>query len=245
MRRFTTVMFASAMLLGTAQGERHVAPVRPYEPVAVTLPAPQADDALDTLRLELARVAKAKIYADLARLVAARGFFWGRDIGDRFDPRKPGVDNLAAALRLEHDGGAGWADLERLAGEPGTLPLESRPGVVCAPAVPRFDTIAFDRLVEATRTEAGDWSYARFADVAIRAAARTDATAIEVLGLHFVRVLEPGGSRHAGWTQVVAPSGAVGFVAPDTLRPLNAAQLCYGKDLTGRWQVAGYISAGD
>ncbi len=247
MRRLTTIAIAAALPIVAAQAERHVAPVRPYVPVAVTWPQPQADAALDAFRQDLAKVAKARIYAELARLVAPQGFFWGRDFANRFDPRKAGVDNLAAALRLEHDAGAGWAALERLADEAGALPLESRPGVVCAPAPPRFDTIAFDRLIDVTRTEAGDWVYPRAADAAVRSAPRADAAAIEMLGLHFVRILRRDGtaSNPGGWTQVATPGGAVGFVAPDTLRTLNAPRLCYGKDLTGRWQITGYIDRGD
>jgi hypothetical protein len=244
MRRFMTIAIATAALFGAAQAERRVAPVRPYVPVAVTLPERHADADLAAFRQELAKVAEARVYADLARLTVARGFFWGRDFGNRFDPHRPGVDNLAAALRLEHDGGAGWTILEKLVAEAGALPLESHPGVVCAPGPPRFDTIAFDQLVDATRTAATDWAYTRAPDIAVRAAPHTDAAALEILGLHFVRVLERGGAA-GGWIRVAAPGGAVGFVAPDTLRALNAPRLCYRKDSTGAWQIAGFIDRGD
>ena len=53
-----------------------------------------------------------------------------------FDPRKPAVDNLAAAIALEQGNGAGWDTLAAFAAEATVEPLESRPGVVCAPARP-------------------------------------------------------------------------------------------------------------
>ena len=246
MRLLTKTTFALAALLGVANAEQqHVAPVRAYEPITVALAEPRTDTDLDAFRQQLGKVAKDRIYVDLARLVTEHDFFWGRDFGKRYDPRKPGVDNLAAALRLEHNNGFGWTTLERLAGEDRAAPLASHPNVVCAPAPPRFDAIALDRLIDLTRTAASDWAYTRAPDVAIRAQPRIDAAAFEILGLQFVRVLGQPGPDHGGWTQVVAPSGAVGFVAPDALRSLTAPQLCYGKDLTGHWQIAGYIDRGD
>ncbi|MFN3566541.1 MAG: hypothetical protein ACK4V1_11235, partial [Burkholderiaceae bacterium] len=43
--------------------------------------------------------ARRRVYADLARLVVPQGFFWERDFARRNDGRRPGVDNLAAAVR--------------------------------------------------------------------------------------------------------------------------------------------------
>jgi hypothetical protein len=239
--RFIITAIAATLLLGAAFAERRIAPIRPYGPVVVTFPDASDDAQLDAFRAELAKVARARVYAGLARLTVAQGFFWDRDFAKAFDTRKAGVDNLAAALRLEHEGGAGWVALARLAGETRMLELESRPGVVCAPAPARFDSIAFDRLIADTRTKADDWAYTREADVAVRAAPRTEAAALEILGQHFVRVLE----RSDDWTKVVAPGGTVDFVAPATLRRLEPARLCYGKDPTGRWQIAGFIGRGD
>ena len=235
--RRLAVALSFAVLLGAAHAERRIAPVRPYAPVAVTPPPLQPDDALDTFRAEVVKAARGRVYAELARLTAAQGFFWLREFEGRFDPRRPGVDNLALALRLEHNGGAGWAELEQLAGEERMLPLESRPGVVCAPGKPAFDGLAFDRLVQDTRTIPEDWAYARVPDVAVRAAPRNEAPALEILGLHFVRVLD----RTGGWPKVVAPGGVTGFVPPGALRTFDATLLCYGKDGTGRWSIVGVI----
>src|SRR4051812_29318897 len=73
-------------------------PARPYAPVAIALPAPLDDASFVAFRATLAAAAKSRVYAELVPLVTAQGFFWGRDFGQRFDPRKPAVDNLAAAV---------------------------------------------------------------------------------------------------------------------------------------------------
>ena len=74
---------------------------KPYAPVAITRPAASDDASFVAFRAALAAKAKPRIYAELAPLVLAQGFFWGRDFGHAFDPRKPAVDNLAAAIALE------------------------------------------------------------------------------------------------------------------------------------------------
>ena len=85
-----------------------------------------------------------------------------------------------------------------------------------------------------------DWAYTTAPDAAVRAAPQIGAATLEILGLHFVRVLEPS----VGWTKVATPGGAVGFVAPGALRRLEAPQLCYAKDPAGRWQITGFIGRG-
>lgn len=241
MRRLTMLTISVLALIGSAQAQRVISPARPYAPVEVMFPALQGDAAWDTFRGEVVKAAQGRVYVELARLVSAQGFFWGRDFANRFDPRRAGVDNLAAALQLERDGGAGWLALERLAGEARAALLESRPGVICAPAPQRYDVIALDQLVETTRTEPGDWQVTRVPDVAVRSAPRTEAATLDVLGLQFVRVLPGAASANSGWTEVVAPTGATGFVAPGTLRRVEESRLCYRRNLTGHWQITGYI----
>jgi hypothetical protein len=247
MWRTATITIAAIGLLNEVQAQRYIAPPKPYEPIAVTLPEASADGGLDAFRLDVVKAAGTRIYAELAALVVGHGFFWGRDFSRQFDPHRPGVDNLAAALRLEHDNGAGWRALAALAAESRVTPLESRPGVVCAPGAPVYDGIALDRLVIATRTDAAEWAYLRSADVALRAAPDTNAAAIEMLGLHFIRTFARDGPARgqAGWTRVVTPSGRIGFVAPGALQRLNPARLCYGKDAADRWRIVGYIGGSD
>ena len=73
-----------------------------YPLVAITLPAPSADPTFAKFRTAIAAAAKSRIYAELEALVQPQGFFWDRDFANGYDPRKPAVDNLAAAIELEH-----------------------------------------------------------------------------------------------------------------------------------------------
>jgi hypothetical protein len=216
---------------------------KPYPQVAVTL-TPEFEEGLPAFRQELAAVAKRRIYAELERLVAAHGFFWERDFSSAFDPRRPPVENLAAALRLEHRNGAGWQALARFAAEPSAAQLPARLGVVCAPAPPTYDGAEVERLLDVTRTRISEWLYPRADATVVRAAARANAAAVETLGLHFVRALAADGeapSVAAGWVRVATPTGKIGFVPPGALLSLRAARLCYGRDTIGRWQIVGYV----
>src|SRR5205823_5675409 len=126
------VSAASCAALSTLAQSASRSP-RPYQPVAITRPAALDDASFAAFRTALAAAAKSRRYAELAPLVLERGFFWGRDFGQRFDPRKPSVDNLAAAIALEHGNGTGWQALAEFAAEAAVESLDSRPGVVCAP----------------------------------------------------------------------------------------------------------------
>ncbi len=144
-----------------AEAQTPPRPPKPYAPVAITRPAVSDDASFVAFRAGLAAKAKARIYAELAPLVLAQGFFWGRDFGHAFDPRKPAVDNLAAAIALEQGNGAGWDTLAAFAAEATVEPLDSRPGIVCAPARPGYDGVAFSRLLDTTYTTGIDWAYPR------------------------------------------------------------------------------------
>lgn len=220
---------------------------KPYQPVAVKPPAPAEDSDLESFRNEIAGVAKARIYVELERLVTVQGFFWDRDFRRSFDRQQPGVDNLAAAVRLERRKGIGWVTLANFAAERTAAPLTGRPGIVCAPGEPSYDDVEFDRMVDDTRSSAQDWSYPRTEGAAVRAAPRDGAEVIDTLGLVFVRVLdylakdkEPDSIR-AAWARVATPAGKIGFVAPGALMPLLPERLCYGKDGFGRWRIAGFV----
>jgi hypothetical protein len=229
----------------------HAQSPKPYAPVAITRPAAHADESFAAFRARLAAVAKRRIYAELIPLVEPTGFFWGRDFGGGFDPRKPGVDNLAAAVALEHDDGAGWQRLNEFAAEAAAEPLASRPGVVCAPAQPAYDGVAFSKLLETTYTAGTDWAYPRADETAVRAAPQPDAAEVGSFGLVFVRLLGNEGVGNDGdfgrnrWARVALPDGKTGFVAPDGLRSRTAPQLCYIKDLVAGWRIAGYIAGGN
>ena len=240
---------AAQQLARTAMPPAPALPSKPYQAVAVTLP-PAADDAsLETFRKELADVAKARMYGELARLVMLQGFFWDRDYSGGFDRKRPAVDNLAAAVRLEHRNGMGWIMLSAFAAETTAAPFTGRPGIICAPAEPSFDSVEFDRLTDETRSSARDWATPRGDKTAVRAAPQTNAAVIDTLGLALVRVLgylakdkEPDTLRTA-WARVATPAGKIGFVAPGALMSLSSERLCYGKDGFGRWRIAGFVGA--
>ena len=181
----------------------------------------------------------------------AQGFFWGRDFGQRFDPRKPSVDNLAAAIALERGNGTGWQALAEFAAEAAVEPLDSRPGVICAPARPTYDSVAFAKLLDTSVTSDIDWAYPRADETPVRAAPQPGAAKVGTLGLHFVRLLgfegadsEPSPGR-TQWARVALPDGKQGFVAPGSLMSLTAERLCYIKDLVAGWRIAGYVAGGN
>jgi hypothetical protein len=80
----------------------------------------------------------------------------------------------------------------------------------------------------------------------MRTAASATGKVVETLGSHFVRVLgETAKPARTSWAQIATPSGRVGFVGPGLLLSLACERLCYGKDVTGRWRIAGFVGAGD
>ena len=226
-------------------------PPKPYAPVAITRPAASDDATFIAFRAALAAAAKTRIYAELAPLVLAQGFFWDRDFGQQFDPRKPSVDNLAAAISLEQGNGIGWDALTAFAAHDAAEPLDSRPGVICAPARPGYDSVAFSKLLDVTYTSGIDWAYPRADETPVRAAPQPGAATVGTLAAHFVRLLgfegadseaAPGRNQ---WARVALPDGKPGFVAPGSLMSLTAERLCYIKDLVGGWRIAGYIAGGN
>jgi hypothetical protein len=247
MRR--TLALLPLMLLALPPAAQAQSP-KPYAPVAIARAAAPADESFAAFRAKLAAAAKRRLFSDLAPLIEPHGFFWERDFGNGFDRRKPAVDNLAIAVALERDNGAGWERLAELATETAADPLPSRHGVICAPAAPVYDGVAFSRLQDTTYTGVGDWMIPRADETPVRAAPSADAALVGTLGLAFVRQLEPNKKdgphpARSSWTRVVMPDGKTGFAAPGSLRSLTPARLCYVKDLVAGWRIAGYIAGGN
>jgi hypothetical protein len=220
-----------------------------YERVKVT-PAPVFQDAsFAAFRQNLAAIAGARVFGTFARNVVPQGFFWVRDSG-AFDPKKTGVENLAAAIDLRDGSGGGWQMLADFAAEPTATEIPEAPGVMCAPGRPVFSQDDFDRLVDATRSTAADWVFARSDGVDLRASPRSSGAAVEKLDGSFLRVLGFDTARvnadplRTSWAHVAAPSGKIGYAAPATLVSPTAPQLCYVKDIAGRWYIAGFIGGG-
>ncbi len=86
----------------------------------------------------------------------------------------------------------------------------------------------------------------------MRAAPRAGSAVVETLGLHFVHVLgyeatendDRAGTHRMGACRHTDRQGRFRR-PPGTLRPLSVEQLCYVKDVTGRWRIAGYVGRGD
>lgn len=134
------------------------AQLKPYAPIAVTLPKPYADAGFEAFRKQLAAIAAKKDRAALARLVTG-DFFWITERGDKANKKKPGIDNLAAAIGLDAEGAPGWELLTEAADETTAEPFPNHKGVMCAPATPVFDAKALQQLVKRTGTTPDDWGY--------------------------------------------------------------------------------------
>jgi hypothetical protein len=231
---------------GPPGGAPQVAPPKPYKQVPVTLPQPYNDPSFEAFRKQIADIAGHKDRAGLAKLVA-NTFFWMGEKGDKANKRKPGIDNLAAAIDLDGKEGAGWDILEAAAVEPSLEPVPDRKGVMCSPAAPSFDQKAAEQNAKATGTDFGDWGFPTKGAVDVHAAAAANSPVIEKLGSILVRVMPegppPGAQGNAppppGFVRVVTPAGKVGYVADDALGSLDVDQLCYAKDATG-WKITGY-----
>jgi hypothetical protein len=235
-----------------AQGGMRPPPaVKPFDTVSVKLPPPPNDPGFAAFRQNLAAVERGRVFEELARNVVTHGFFWDRDFANGFDPKRTGAENLAAAIRLEHGIGAGWQMLADFAAERTATEVPAAPGVLCAPGRPLIVQDDFERLIDATRSSPAEWVYPRAAGLELRAAPRPAASLVETLGSTFVRVIRfetaPANADplHTAWARIAAPSGKIGYAAPGTLASLSAPQLCYIKDVTGRWSIAGFIGAGN
>jgi hypothetical protein len=225
-----------------------VAPIKPYKPLAVTLPGPVNDPSFEVFRKQLGDIATRKDRAALAKLIVTQGFFVEGADGNKLDKKKSAIDNLAAALGgfAGRDAG-GWEALSAAAADPTLEPLPDRKGVSCGPAGPTMDEQAFEALTKETGTEAGDWGFPVAPNLEVRSAAQPTAPVIEKLGMNLVRVLPdspPQGNAQQAPTfaRVVTPAGKTGFVAIDGISPIGFDQLCYVKDASG-WKITGYESA--
>ncbi len=218
------------------------APIKPYNPVAVTPAGPFGDPSFTTFRKNLAAVAEHKDRAGLAKLVVAQGFFWVQS-KDVADPKKSGIDNLAKAVGLDNPDGSGWDTLTGDAADPTLAEVPQNKGLFCAPAPPKFDPRAFQALFGLTDTDPTDWGYPTGNGVEVRAAAQPNAPVVDKLGMYFVRVLPdstPGSAGGSSFLHVALPDGKSGFVALDAIVPLASDQICYTNE-EGGWKITGYI----
>jgi len=240
----TGAMSTSVLAQAPAQRQQQApapAPAKPYKPVTVTLAAPMSDPTYEAFRKQLDAAAQKKDRAALTKLVVAQGFFWEGASGDKADKKKPGIDNLAAAIGLDGKDANGWDALSGYAADPTASPLPEHQGVMCSPADPSFDDKALDELTKATQTDPSEWGYTMANGVEVHATAQPNSPVVEKLGIQLVRVIpDTAAAGPAQTLRVVAPSGKVGFIPSDSVSPLGNDQLCFIKDASG-WKIAGFI----
>jgi len=240
------IAFSALATLAAAQSAPPVS--KPYTPVAITPGKSLADPGFAAFRQAIGAAAKNRHYGDLDGLVQPQGFFWDRDFASGYDPKKPSVDNLAAAIELERGDGMGWGKLSTFAEEKTLEALDSRPGVFCAPARPSYDMVDFSRLLNATYTTAADWAYPLVDGAPVRHEPRGNALPIGQLLLQFVRHLglqrDGTASSRNLWAKVALPDGRIGYVEPGHLSSLAVERLCYVKDMVAGWRITGFIGGG-
>lgn len=214
---------------------------KPYKPVAITAPKPVADPSLEAFRDQIIAIADKKDRRALAGLVS-RSFFWMGEGGDKADKKKPGIDNLAKAVGLDGSDGDGWDALAGYASDPSGAPYPERKDTICSPAEPDFNGEQFEALLKTTGTEDADWGYPVQPGLEMRASAQPNASAVEKLGMHLVRVMDDAGAANAQtpMLKIMAPSGKTGFVPADAISPLGGDMICYVKE-GGTWKIAGFI----
>jgi len=249
------VGFASSALLlflvlAPAPAGAQEAAAEPYKAVAVKVPPLLNDPSLDAFRKQVAAVAQRKDRAALARMVVAKGFFWEREDGGGADKRKSGVDNLATALDLDAANSAGWDALGKAVSEPHVAQDPQKKGVACAPPAPDLDGKEFEALVEATKTNPGEWAFPFVSGVEVRSEPKPDAPVVEKLGLVLIRVTIDESPLHAvegttsEWLRVITAAGKVGYVSATAIGELVGDQICYLKE-AGGWKIAGLVGGGD
>jgi hypothetical protein len=219
------------------------APIKPYNPVAVTLPGPFDDPGFIAFRKQLADVAARKDRAALAKMVVAQNFFWVQD-KDLADKRKSGIDNLAKAVDLGAADGSGWDVIAGFASEKTAAEPPQQKGIFCAPAAPTIDPNAFDALTKATATDPSEWAFPTSNNVDVHAGPTPNTPVVEKLGMFLVRVLPDSGQQSDPdqplFLHVATPSGKTGFVDAQAVAPLGGDEMCYIKDASG-WKIAGYL----
>jgi hypothetical protein len=222
--------------------QQQAAAPKPYKAVAITAPAPVSDPSFEAFRKQLAAIVQKKDRKALAGLVA-NNFFWMGEKGDKATKGRPGIENLAKAISLDAQDGAGWDVLDGFTADATGSPFPERQNTICSPAEPEFNGQEFEQLVQATGASDEDWAVPIQPGLEMRAGPQPNAPVVEKLGMHFIRVLEDDNApanQDQPMLRVVAPSGKVGFVPIDSITPLINDQMCYVKQ-AGSWKIAGFI----
>ncbi len=219
------------------------APIKPYQTVAVTPPAPLNDPGFVALRKQIGDIAAKKDRVGLAKLVVAQNFFWVQD-KDLADKKKSSVDNLAKAIDLDAKDGSGWDTLASYANEATAAESPQQKGVFCAPADPTIDSKALEALGKATGADPSEWGYANKDGVEVHTTAQPNSPVMEKIGVYLVRVLpdtvQGANPNDPLFLHIATPDGKTGFADAQLISPLGSDQMCYSKDASG-WKIAGYF----
>ena len=219
------------------------APVKPYQQVAVTPPAPFNDPGFVALRKQLADVVAKKDRAALAKLIVAQNFFWIQD-RDLADKHKPGIENLAKAIDLDAKDGSGWDTLNGLCQRTDRRAGPAAEGRRLRAGQPDHRSEGIRSARQGDRTEPSEWGYPTNGSVDVHAAAQPNSPVTEKLGMILIRVLpdsaQPTNPNEPFFLHVATPSGKTGFVDAQALSPLGGDEMCYSKDASG-WKIAGYL----
>jgi hypothetical protein len=228
-----------------SQDQQTLAPPKAYKPVPIKLPQPVRDPTFVAFRKQLEGIAQKKDRNALARIVSQQ-FFWVPEDKDVAQKGKSGIDNLSAAIGLDGADAQGWELLLDLADEPTAEPYPGRQGAICAPGEASFDDKAAEELANATQTDPGEWGYPAEDGVPVRAGAAENSQVTGKLGLELVRAYpddSPAAAVQGNALRIVLPSGKLGFINGDLLRPLLSDQLCYVKE-GNVWKITGAIGGG-
>jgi hypothetical protein len=216
-------------------------PPAPYAALKISPPKASSDATLAAFRKDLVAIAQKKDRAALAKVVLAKDFFWMKEEGNAAS-KKSGMEALATALNLAAKDGSGWDMLAELATDESAQDYPDRPNTVCSPAGPEFKPEEFEKLVNDTKTDVGDWGFTAAENIEVHASAQANAPVIETIGMIFVRVMpDTAPNASQDMMRIVTPSGKVGFVAAEAINPLGSDQICYGKDASGAWKIVGMI----
>ena len=216
------------------------AAVKPYKPIAITLPQPLKDQGFSAIRKQMFEAAKKKDRAALAKLTADK-FFWDQADGKPPTTNKKGVDVLTEVLELNATDNSGWEALEAYADVPTASAVPNQQNLFCSPADPTFDEKEFQALLKSTGTQPFEWAFAIASGAEVREKPDPKASVTEKLGVQLVRVLEEEKPQSEEFVRVVTPSGKVGFVIIEAIAPLGSDQICYVKEPNGAWKIAGFI----
>jgi hypothetical protein len=217
------------------------APPAPYTVLKISPPKPTTDASLAAFRKDLVAIAQKKDRPALAKVVLVKDFFWMKEEGNAAG-KKTGIDALATALNLAAKDGSGWEMLGELASDESAAPYPDRPNTVCAPAGPEFKPEEFEKLVNDSKTDVGDWGFTASDNIEVHASAQANSPVIEKIDMIFVRVMpDTAPNASQDMMRIVTPSGKVGFVSAEAINPLGSDQICYGKDASGAWKIVGMI----